>query len=143
MLRNVTDIVGEFDPDGSVFRILDTGKDIEIILTVDGENGTKDFDKGDGLKFIDSRIDLHLDRGPHLVCGDTESDIPMLKAVLEYTNDVYAIFVTRDTALAKKVVTLCANTLIVPSPDILLTILGIAALKIKRKKGRKAPGIFL
>ncbi|MCG8375628.1 MAG: trehalose 6-phosphate synthase [Chlorobiales bacterium] len=143
LLSNVTSIVHELDPDGTVFRILDTGKDIEIILTVDGENGTKDFDKGDGLKFIDSRVNLHLEKGPHLVCGDTESDIPMLEAVLEYTDDVYAIFVTRDVALAKKVASLCSNTLIVPSPDILLTILGIAALTTKRKKGSKAPGIFL
>ena len=143
LLQNVTDIVRGIDPDGSVFRILDTGKDIEVILTIDGQNGVKDFDKGDGLKFIDSRINLRLDRGPHLVCGDTASDIPMLEAVLEYTDDVYAIFVTKDAELAKRVVQICPNTLIVPSPDILLTILGVAALTIKRKKGRKAPGIFL
>ncbi|MCG8342559.1 MAG: trehalose 6-phosphate synthase [Chlorobiales bacterium] len=143
LLHNVTNIVREIDPDGSVFRILDTGKDIEIILTIDGQNGTKDFDKGDGLKFIDSRINLRLDKGHHLVCGDTASDIPMLEAVLEYTDDVYAIFVTKDAELAGKVAQLCPNTLIVPSPDILLTILGVAALTIKRKKGCKAPGIFL
>lgn len=143
LLQNVTDIVRGIDPDGSVFRIIDTGKDIEVILTIDGQNGAKDFDKGDGLKFIDNRINLRLDRGPHLVCGDTASDIPMLEAVLEYTDDVYAIFVTKDVELAKKVMQLCPNTLIVPSPDILLTILGVGALTIKRKKGRRAPGIFL
>ncbi|MCW8796648.1 MAG: trehalose 6-phosphate synthase [Chlorobium sp.] len=143
LLRSVSDIVRELDPDGSVFRVNDTGRDIEIILTVDGENGVKDFDKGDGLKYIDSRLGLDLGRGPHLVCGDTASDIPMLKTVLEYTDDVYAIFVTRDAELAKKVVSICPNTLIVPSPDILLTILGINALTRKRQKGRKAPGIFI
>ena len=143
LLQSVSDIVRDIDPEGSVFRILDTGKDIEIILTVDGQNGSKDFDKGDGLKFIDNRLNLRLDRGPHLVCGDTASDIPMLEAVLEYTDDVYAIFVTRDTELAQKVLTICPNTLIVPSPDILLTVLGVAALTIKRKKGRRASGIFI
>ncbi len=143
LLRNVTAIVREIDPDSSVFKILDTGRDIEVILMIDGENGLKDFDKGDGLKFIDSRINLNLDKGPHLVCGDTASDIPMLEAVLDYTDDVYAIFVSKDVELARKVSQLCPNTLIVPSPDILLTILGVAALTIKRKKGRKAPGIFL
>lgn len=143
LLQNVTNIVRRLDPDGSVFRIIDTGKDIEVILTIEGQNGAKDFDKGDGLKFIDNRINLRLDRGPHLVCGDTASDIPMLEAVLEYTDDVYAVFVTKDAELAKKVMQLCPNTLIVPSPDILLTILGVGALTIKRKKGRRAPGIFL
>ena len=143
LLQNVTDIVRGIDPESSVFRIIDTGKDIEVILTVESESGVKDFDKGDGLNFIDSRINLHLDKGPHLVCGDTASDIPMLEAVLECTDDVYAIFVTKDAELARKVVQLCPNALIVPSPDILLTILGVAALTVKRKKGRKAPGIFL
>ncbi len=143
LLRNVSDIVRDIDPEGSVFRILDTGKDIEIILTVDGQNGSKDFDKGDGLKFIDSRLNLRLDRGPHLVCGDTASDIPMLEAVMEYTDDVYAIFVTRDTELAQKVLSICPKTLIVPSPDILLTVLGVAALTIKREKGRSASGVFI
>lgn len=143
LLNTITRIVREIDPDSSVFKILDTGKDIEIILTINGENGTKDFDKGDGLKFIDSRINLHLDKGPHLVCGDTSSDIPMLEAVLEYTDDVYAIFVTKDAELSRKVLQLCPNTLFVPSPDVLLTILGIASLTIRRRNGRKAPGIFL
>ncbi len=143
LLQNVTNIVRRLDPEGEVFKIIDTGKDIEVILTIDGQNGAKDFDKGDGLKFIDNRINLRLDRGPHLVCGDTASDIPMLEAVLEYTDDVYAIFVTKDAELAKKVVQLCPNTLIVPSPDVLLTILGVGALTIKRKKGRRAPGIFI
>lgn len=143
LLQNVTNIVRRLDPEGEVFKIIDTGKDIEVILTIDGQNGAKDFDKGDGLKFIDNRINLRLDRGPHLVCGDTASDIPMLEAGLEYTDDVYAIFVTKDAELAKKVVQLCPNTLIVPSPDVLLTILGVGALTIKRKKGRRAPGIFI
>ncbi|PWW82909.1 MULTISPECIES: trehalose 6-phosphate synthase [Prosthecochloris] len=143
LLQSISDIVREIDPDSSIFKIVDTGKDIEVILTVNGQNGVRGFDKGDGLKFIDDQIDLCLDKGPHLVCGDTASDLPMLEAVLEYTDDVYAIFVTRDIALSRKVVQLCPNTLIVPSPDILLTILGVAALTMKRRKGRKSPGIFL
>ncbi len=132
----------ELDPDGSTFRVHDTGKDVEVVVTVDGEDGLKDFDKGDGLKFIDSRLGLELKRGPHLVCGDTVSDIPMLKAVMDYTDDVYAIFVTRDPELVRKVLGICPDTLIVPSPDILLTILGISALSARHLGGKKGCGIF-
>ncbi len=143
LLESVSGIVRELDPDGSVFRVNDTGRDVEVIVTVNGDNGLKDFDKGDGLKYIDSRLGLDLERGPHLVCGDTASDIPMLKAVQEYTDDVYAIFVTRDPELVRKVTNICSNTLIVPSPDILLTILGISALSARRNSGKRACGIFL
>jgi len=142
LLESVSGIVRELDPDGSTFRVHDTGKDVEVVVTVDGEDGLKDFDKGDGLKFIDSRLGLELKRGPHLVCGDTVSDIPMLKAVMDYTDDVYAIFVTRDPELVRKVLGICPDTLIVPSPDILLTILGISALSARHIGGKKGCGIF-
>ncbi len=142
-MRIIREIVQELDPEGAVFTICDTGRDIEIIVTVDGKNGLKDFDKGDGLNYIDSILNLDLGNGPHLVCGDTASDIPMLKAVMEHCDDVYAIFVTKDAELAGTVMRICPNTLIVPSPDILLTILGVSTLKKKHKKGRKAPGVFL
>jgi hypothetical protein len=137
----VAAIVGDLDPEGNHFRIEDTGKDIEIILTVESEELVRDYDKGDGLRFIDSRVGLRLEEGPHLVCGDTASDLPMLEAVMQHTPDVYALFVTRDPDFADRVKGLCSKTLIVPTPDILLTILGTAALT-SRKGGRKAPGIL-
>ncbi len=143
LLNAIRAIVHDLDPQGEIFRINDTGRDIEIVLTVDGDCCGRDFDKGDGLKYIDSCINLNLDKGPHLVCGDTASDIAMLNAVMEYSDDVYAIFVTRDPVLAKRVSALCPHTLIVPSPDILLCILGLSALKINKNRSRKAPGIFL
>ncbi|NEX12576.1 MAG: trehalose 6-phosphate synthase [Prosthecochloris sp.] len=143
VLNTVGTIVRELDPEGDIFRINDTGRDIEVVLTVDGQNDRRDFDKGDGLKYIDSCLNLHLDKGPHLVCGDTSSDVPMLEAVLTFSDDVYAIFVTRDPDLAQRVRRLCPHTLIVPTPDILLSILGLSALTIKKKPARKAPGLFL
>jgi len=63
-----------------------------------------------------------------LVCGDTPSDIPMLKKAVEMFDDVWAVFVTRDERLKKQVEEICPNSYTVPYPDILLTILGLLSL---------------
>ncbi len=130
-LEKVKSIVREIDPTGRNFRIEDTGLDIEIILTIDmktGESTIKDFDKGDGLSFISGKLDLEKHAGPNLVCGDTPSDIPMLKKAMEMFDDVWTIFVTRDEKLKKQVQEICPNSYTVPYPDILLTILGLLSL---------------
>lgn len=129
-LEKIKSIVKEIDPEGRNFRIEDTGLDIEIILTIDqeGKDSVKDFDKGDGLEFICNKIDIDTGHGPNLVCGDTSSDIPMLKKAVELYDDVWTIFVTREKDLAEQVQEICPQSMIVPSPDILLTILGLLSL---------------
>ena len=129
-LEKVKSIVDELDPEHKNFRIEDTGLDIEIILTIDqkGKGSVKDFDKGDGLEFICNKIDIDTSHGPNLVCGDTPSDIPMLKKAVEICDDVWAVFVTRNEKLAREVQDICPQSMIVPSPDILLTILGLLSL---------------
>lgn len=128
-LEKVKGIVKEIDPEGRNFRIEDTGLDIEIILTIDaGSSSIKDFDKGDGLAFISEKLGIDTAIGPNLVCGDTYSDIPMLKKAVEMFDDVWTIFVTRDEKLKKQVEVICPNSYTVPSPDILLTILGLLSL---------------
>ena len=62
------------------------------------------------------------------MCGDTPSDIPMLKKAVEMFDDVWAVFVTRDEQLKKQVEDICPNSFTVPYPDILLTILGLLSL---------------
>lgn len=129
-LEKVKSIVKEIDPECRNFRIEDTGLDIEIILTIDQKenDSVKDFDKGDGLEFICKTINIDTSRGPNLVCGDTSSDIPMLRTAVELCNDVWTIFVTKDEYLSKQVRQICPQSMIVPSPDILLTILGLLSL---------------
>ncbi len=129
-LEKIKSVVKEIDPEGRNFRIEDTGLDIEIILTIDkkGNDSVKDFDKGDGLEFICNTINIDAKCGPTLVCGDTSSDIPMLKKAVELCGNVWTIFVTRDLALIKQVKEICPQNMIVPSPDILLTILGLLSL---------------
>lgn len=132
-LEKVKSVVRGIDPSGRNFRIEDTGLDIEIILTIDGasENSPiKDFDKGDGLSFICNKLGISDTKGSVLVCGDTSSDIPMLKKAVELFDDVWAVFVTRDENLKKQVEEICPNSsYTVPYPDILLTILGLLSLQ--------------
>ncbi|HED31654.1 MAG TPA: trehalose 6-phosphate synthase [Prosthecochloris aestuarii] len=129
-LEKVKSIVHEIDPASKNFRIEDTGLDIEIILTIDSDDheSLKDFDKGDGLEYICRKLQIDTTKGPNLVCGDTASDIPMLEKAMELYSDVSAVFVTRDNALADRVRGICPQSFIVPSPDILLTILGLLSL---------------
>ena len=123
-LKKIKNIVSDLDPQNKNFRIEDTGLDIEVILTIgDSRAELKDFDKGDAVKFLDEKLRLGMRTGPHLICGDTYSDIPMLKAAKEKTDDTQAIFVTKDEKLTEKVRDVCSNAIIVTEPDILITIL--------------------
>ncbi|MDD3311578.1 trehalose 6-phosphate synthase [Pseudodesulfovibrio sp.] len=118
-------MVAEEDPEARTFRMEDTGLDVEIILTVESrEEGLKDFDKGDGVRFLNDELDLGLFRGAHLVCGDTGSDVPMLEAAMEMSAQARAIYVTQKEELARRVTGVTANALIVPEPDMLVAILG-------------------
>jgi hypothetical protein len=123
-LALIKDIVKRLDPAGDNFRIEDTGFDIEIILTVsDQKDGLKDFDKADAINYLDKELNLHMEKGPHLICGDTGSDVPMLEAAMAGTNDTWSIFVTKDHHLANRVKGVCPDAVIVPEPDVLITIL--------------------
>jgi hypothetical protein len=125
-LEIIKQIVKEIDPEGRFFRIEDTGLDIEIILTIaeeGGETSIKDFDKGDGICFLDRSIPLEISHDGILICGDTASDVLMITAAQKITDNVYTIFVTEDTVLQKKVSSECPDSFFVSSPDILVTIL--------------------
>lgn len=123
-LATLESLVAGLDPEARNFRMEDTGLDVEIILTVEGEEGLKDFDKGDGVRFLDHELGLDLAGGACLVCGDTGSDVPMLEVALSRSPDARAIFVTRNDDLMKRVNSLTGAALIVPEPDMLVTILG-------------------
>ena len=128
-LNVIKNLVTELDPTYQDFRIEDTGLDIEIILTISDKNtGLKDFDKGDGIKYLEQELHLEMNRGPHLICGDTGSDVPMLETTMKRTNDTWSVFVTKNQELVKRVTTICPNAVIVPEPDILVTILNQLAI---------------
>lgn len=117
--------VREIDPNKEFFRLEDTGKDMEIILTVEesASGKLKDFDKGDGVRFLDTDAKLNISGGACLIAGDTKSDIPMINAALEKTKDTWAVFVTDNNELEEKVNKSCPNSLFVSTPDILISTL--------------------
>ena len=128
-LKRIRHLVSDIDPENRNLKIEDTGLDIEIILTIqDSDSGPKDFDKADSVKFLDSELGLNLWEGPHLICGDTSSDIPMIEASMSKTDDTWSIFVTKDKELAGRVAAVCPNAVIVPEPDMLITILNLLSV---------------
>jgi hypothetical protein len=115
--------VSQIDPGRDLFRIEDTGKDIEIILTLESSDGSaarKDFDKGDGIEFLNRDSGLHLEKGTTLICGDTASDVPMVVASERLSAQTQAVFVTSDRSLREKVLRACARAVFVSSPDALV-----------------------
>ncbi|MDL2122683.1 MAG: trehalose 6-phosphate synthase [Deltaproteobacteria bacterium] len=126
-LKKIRRIVQEIDPGQENFRIEDTGLDIEIILTIeDSLSGAKDFDKADAVRYLDDALKLNMKQGPHLICGDTSSDVLLIEAAMEKTPDTWTVFVTKDRKLAARVKDVCSNSFIVTEPDILVTILGLS-----------------
>jgi len=121
----IQQVINDIDPDHQCFRLEDTGKDLEIMLTVkkDKQDQLEDFHKGHGLKFITKKLSLETDSKKFLICGDTVSDVPMLKAAKELGADVTCIFVTTDNTLIKEVKKICHDAFFVSSPDVLITIL--------------------
>ncbi|KAL6040996.1 Trehalose 6-phosphate synthase [Balamuthia mandrillaris] len=126
------------------FMIEDTGLDIEIILTIeDNSNASvvRDFHKGDGLAFLCEELGLSMQRGPHLVCGDTSSDVPMLEEALRHCpRQTFAVFVTKEEALRRRVREAFfkqrreeeegereENVVFVSEPDVLVTALNVFA----------------
>lgn len=122
-LAGVTEAVRDIDPDETTFRIEDTGLDIEITLTI---GGARDFDKGDGIRFLDEELNLALSSGPTLICGDTSSDVPMIDAAVERCGkeNTYTVFVTTNENLRKRVEETGANIHFVSAPDALVAAFG-------------------
>ncbi len=120
----VAALIAGIDPEGSVLRIEDTGLDLELILTVDdAEGASRDFDKGDGVRFLDRDLGLGLADGPCLVCGDTAADVPMLVAASEIAPETHAVFVTDDEALRQTVRDVAPDAVFVSRPDTLVALL--------------------
>ncbi len=123
LLDRVKAIVNDIDPDNAFFRIEDTGYDIEIILTVEdsAQSGAlKDFSKADGVSFLDERLNLGVEQGANLICGDTSSDLPMVELGMQRNRDTHAVFVTGDQELISRVTRICPHAVIVTYPDALV-----------------------
>lgn len=130
-LDRVAGLVESADPDGVHLRIEDTGKDIEIMLTVEEGRetgrGLRDFDKGDGIAFLDGELELGLTGAPVLVCGDTASDVAMVRQTAARGAHVCTVFVTTDEGLKEQVRSLAPDAEFAENPDVLVAALRKAA----------------
>jgi hypothetical protein len=123
LLRFVQETVGGLDPAGTRLRVIDTGLDVEISLT-SPEDGERDYDKGDGIAYLSGELGLSLDGAAVLVCGDTESDLAMLRELRRSGADPTAVFVTADRALRERVRAAAPRWAFCTTPDALVTAMG-------------------
>ncbi|TVQ27671.1 MAG: trehalose 6-phosphate synthase, partial [Spirochaetaceae bacterium] len=127
-LESVQSTVRDVDPEGTIFGVEDTGKDVEIMLTVDGG---RRFSKGDGLSYLNDALGLGLSQSPCLICGDTSSDLPMVEKAVELggRDRTAAVFVTRDEDLRRRVSAVLDRSHFVSTPDVLVAALHLLAVE--------------
>ncbi|VDM57189.1 unnamed protein product [Angiostrongylus costaricensis] len=129
----VTKIVNEVDPTGTVLTIRENEYDIKIYTKA--KLSGRIFNKGHGVRLIERKM------GNVLVCGDSDTDIPMLEECLSVAPpNVYTIWVTKDEALKEKVTQTCAhfhnsNVAFVSCPEVLLGAMAQATVRELKVRG--------
>jgi len=133
LYSEIVQIVNELDPSERTLSMKRTETDIKIFIKAP-ESG-KIFNKGHGIGLLVERMHCDLTDGNILVCGDSETDLPMLEVCLQANPlHVYTIWVTRDEALQRRVRELCAShgnakTAFVSSPEVLLGAMAQATIR--------------
>ena len=114
--RDVLDAVAQANSDAGrqVLGTEDTGREIEVSLR-EGVAGDHGFDKGDGVAYLCGELGLKLEGRTVLVCGDTESDIPMLERVAAGGAHVYAVFAGVSADVRERVERLASEAVFVDS----------------------------
>ena len=81
--------------------------------------------------YLNEALKLNIKNGGNLVCGDTHSDVAMVKKVAEQSKDVAVIFVTEDKKLMNEVLESVPGNqcLFVTAPDILVSIFNQLTIK--------------
>lgn len=131
--ERIEDVIRKIDPDNLFFELDDTGYDLEIMLKKQtSEKSLKAFDKGDGLRFIFEQLNTSIKNKTILICGDTASDLPMIKAAQAVGANVVSIFVTKDQGLKNAVREICKQCYFADTPDILINILFQYSLNQKK-----------
>ncbi|CAD6189435.1 unnamed protein product [Caenorhabditis auriculariae] len=108
LFEKITRIVNEVDPTGAVLSIRESDYDIKIYTKA--KLSGRIFNKGHGVRLAERKMNVNLHDGNVLVCGDSESDLPMLEECLSVApSNVHTIWVTKDEALREKVTQICAR----------------------------------
>lgn len=123
----IKSLVTKIDPYNKSFRLEDTGLDLEIILTL--ENNDKDFDKGDGVKFLNHSLNLRMEQYNNVIAGDTAADLRMLEYAVSLNKRSSGIFVTENSQLEDAIKKITPNYLMLHSPDALVSLLAIKSAR--------------
>ncbi|GMT35941.1 hypothetical protein PFISCL1PPCAC_27238, partial [Pristionchus fissidentatus] len=148
LYESLARIVHEVDPKGQTLTLREGELDLKIFtkvssthshLLTEGASQAKlsgrIFNKGHGIRLIERKMGLKLTDGKILVCGDSETDIPMLEeCLLVAPANVFTIWVTDDESLQAKVAHTCSrfgntNVEFVSSPKVLLGAMGKATIR--------------
>jgi trehalose 6-phosphate synthase len=131
-LEQIKELTGKVDPEGNKFKVFDNGTDIKIYLKAkEGEI----FNKGHGIRLFAEQMSLDLKEGKILVCGDSDSDLPMLEECLKINPEhTYTVWVTRNEELRQKVIRMCGevnngNYAFVSCPEVILGAMGMATVR--------------
>ncbi|KAL6722481.1 hypothetical protein Aduo_017604 [Ancylostoma duodenale] len=133
LFEEVSKIVNEVDPSGAILTIRENEYDIKIYTKA--KLSGRIFNKGHGVRLIERKMGMQLHDGNILVCGDSETDLPMLEECLSVAPpNVYTIWVTKDEALQEKVTQTCArfhnnNVTFVSCPEVLLGAMAQATVR--------------
>jgi trehalose-6-phosphate synthase len=124
LVSKVHQIVKEIDPTGQTLSVIESETDMKIYLK-ERESGDI-FDKGDGIELLVNHMKCDLKSGTILVCGDSETDLPMLKVCLKANAPgVFTVWVTTNEELRNTVRKICEehnnrNYVFVSCPEVLL-----------------------
>ncbi|MFH4974615.1 hypothetical protein AB6A40_001324 [Gnathostoma spinigerum] len=130
--EKVEEIVKKIDPELKNFQISESDTDLKVFLKA--SRGVV-FTKGHGIAMLTDHIHCKLADGNILVCGDSETDLPMLEVCLgRNPMHVYTIWVTTNEALKEKVRNLCKqygnrNIAFVSCPEVLLGAMAQATIR--------------
>ncbi|CAB3400282.1 unnamed protein product [Caenorhabditis bovis] len=139
LYEQITKIVNDVDPSGNFLTIRETELDIKIYTKA--KLSGRIFNKGHGVRLCERKMGINLREGNILVCGDSESDIPMLEECLSVAAaNVYTIWVTTDEDLRTTVTQLCArynnnNIRFVSCPQVLLGAMAAATVRELNRGG--------
>ncbi|EFP02257.1 hypothetical protein GCK72_004652 [Caenorhabditis remanei] len=133
LYEEVEKIIKDVDPQGTRLQLASTEFDIKVYMKT--ETDGRVFDKGDGLRMLCEKMHCDLTEGNVLVCGDSSTDIPMLKeCLIRNPKGVYTIWVTVNDQLKEEVRALCAsysnsNVAFVSCPEVLLGAMAQATIR--------------
>ncbi|EFO25169.2 trehalose 6-phosphate synthase 1 [Loa loa] len=143
LYQAVCKIVNEVDPTAVTLALREGEFDLKIFTKValsevssaTAKISGRIFNKGHGIRLIKSKMGLKLNCGKILVCGDSETDLPMLEECLICSPaNVYTIWVTTNLQLQEKVRSLCGtyendHYVFVSCPEVLLGAMANATVR--------------